>query len=56
MNIIDPEGKDHGLGEIVKENMKMSACRYSVFLLEAEKTRLGNGSNEGLLRKIKGTS
>lgn len=29
MNVLDPEGKDHGLGEIVIEDMKMSACMYS---------------------------
>lgn len=49
-----PEVKDHNLGEIVIMNMKIK-WMY-IFLLETVKTRLANGSNEEMQKKIKDSS
>lgn len=46
------EVNDHDLGEIVIMNMKIK-WMY-IFLLETVKTRLDNGSNEGMLKKNQG--
>lgn len=48
------EVNDHDLGEIVIMNMKIK-WMY-IFLLETVKTRFDNGSNEGMLKKIKDNS
>ena len=46
-----PEGKDHGSGE--NSNHEHEDKQVPVFLLEAEKTKLVNGSKQRMQKKRK---